>query len=70
MKNCLFCTWFELFYEGDYSDITPGAGMVVGCRKGHWQFHSLTDTEKDFRRQMSSAETCKEYSQVSEESDT
>ena len=61
MKNCLFCKHFELYYEGDLSDITPGAGMVVGCRKGIWQFHSYSDTEEDFRRQMLTAVECKDY---------
>ena len=61
MKNCLFCKFFQLTYEQDYSDLTPGAGLELGCNKRHWQFDEWEETEKDFRLHMLTAETCPDY---------
>ena len=64
MKNCLFCNKFEISYEADYSDITPGEGLVIRCGILHWWFSHFGDTEEDFRRKMETAKTCEDYDPI------
>jgi hypothetical protein len=61
LNNCLDCTHFYFSpYERGYSEYTPGQEMNLGCNKDHWDRESCY-SEEDFRNNMMSAKTCKDY---------
>ena len=69
MKNCLFCThFFYMTGQPDYSVMTPGCEVEIGCglsrggkNASKWELQSTMDSEDDFRRKMTTAETCEDY---------
>lgn len=61
--TCLCCTELSSEYDGGYSEQTPGDGMVLTCKRGHfhntggnWEF----DT-KSLHVDLRLAENCKDF---------
>ncbi len=61
LKNCLDCSSFHFRTGWGGSDVTPGEMIEIGCNLGHWELRPNLDTEEDFRKKMTTAETCKDY---------
>jgi hypothetical protein len=62
MKTCILC--LHCYYrpgERGYSEYTPGWDAAMGCGLYLWELDFLDDTEADFGRKMTSAETCPQY---------
>jgi hypothetical protein len=64
-RTCIECRWFDIDYEGDYSELTPGEGASITCLKFKWGMRN-SDFNKDgtrrFRLAITMAEKCDEYS--------
>lgn len=69
MKLCVMCEHWD-FDGGEpgYSELTPGYDASMDCRKGHWgkrfRIYDISGPE-GFRKQISMAETCPDYSSPS-----
>jgi len=63
-RLCIFCQHFR-FYSGEpaYSELTPGADMVLKCAKGYWNAREFI-SEDDYRTEMLRARTCKDWKPV------
>lgn len=65
-KLCLFCKHFYFDPgEPDYSDVTPGSDMSIGCRLGFWSEDSFWD-EDGYRECQLKARTCPKFEQIEE----
>ena len=60
MKNCIFCKYWDISFEEDYSEYTPGSGFESECLKGHWRIGNEVST-KIYRKCISKAEYCEDY---------
>lgn len=47
MKRCIACNKAYLWYEGDYSEMTPGAGAELRCTENHFRFCNEDFSEKN-----------------------
>lgn len=59
---CWFCTHMFLWSGSpDYSELTPGSDMSMGCEKKVWHLDTEGDTLADFRRKITSSVTCEKF---------
>jgi len=66
VKLCLYCKHWELSFEADWSEVTPGAGFESRCLKSHWYMNgNETDTRK-YRENMEKGLTCPDFAAASE----
>jgi hypothetical protein len=61
LTNCLSCAHCRVEYEEDYSDVTPGAGLILACSKNKWYVSGHSDLKKDLKNATDMAETCSDY---------
>lgn len=43
--TCACCTYFKIWYDGGFSEYTPGSGLVYQCNKGVWDEYGVDDIE-------------------------
>lgn len=62
MKRCIACNNAYLGYEGDYSEMTPGAGAEAGCFKNHFHFYNEDFNERNILKFLwESGEDCPDF---------
>jgi len=61
MRNCILCKHWFISYEGDYSELTPGAGFESGCYRHRWYVTGYDISEKKYREHMKTAEECNDF---------
>jgi hypothetical protein len=67
-KNCLFCKHFRFATgEPDWSEVTPGHDIEIGCKEDIWELDNYIDTETSFRRKMLTAKSCDQYEERDKE---
>ena len=44
----------------NWSDVTPGANMIISCRRDHWRITTET-TESAFRSHMETSQYCEDF---------
>jgi len=59
-RLCIYCKHFNVEYEGDYSDVTPGAGFTMSCRDGKYSINN-EDNVKSFRETLETGLKCDKY---------
>lgn len=59
-QTCWECREFGIDYEGDWSDVTPGAGLQIDCAKDHYHL-SNSVTEREFAEAMTRGFTCPDF---------
>ncbi len=62
---CANCKHF-CFATGDYgySEYTPGWDAAMSCNRKHWKIDMFGDDEREVRRKLRMAETCKDFEAV------
>ena len=61
-KICTDCRHCELDYDEGYSDVTPGAGLMVDCLKGVWEIRDpYGDLKFKLSDKLKMAEGCEHY---------
>jgi hypothetical protein len=65
-RLCVTCVEFDLEEEGiAYSDLTPGEGARIFCKREVWEMFNSDSTE-EFRKNICKAATCKHFKDVGE----
>jgi hypothetical protein len=59
--TCLCCKHFDIGYEGDYSDMTPGAGWYARCGKGHFYLNNSDAEDGDMHEEWGRGRTCPDF---------
>ena len=67
MKNCIFCKHFNVSFEADWSDVTPGAGFTAKCLEEHWYIDGQMSTEDEWRLRTSMAVGCEDWEPCEED---
>ena len=61
-RICLFCERFRVWPGSPgYSEVTPGEDAEIHCEKGHWRIRLYSDYANDYRRKLSTAKTCPDW---------
>jgi hypothetical protein len=60
-QTCWRCISFEVEFEPDWSEVTPGAEFKLRCQQGHYD-HSSYVTQEEFAQSMEFGFTCPDYS--------
>lgn len=66
VPTCFCCEELNVGYEYDLSDITPGAGLEIICRKALGVWLSNDSTREEYHDQIKLAETCKSFNPTKE----
>ena len=66
VATCFCCQEFEVGFEYDLSDITPGAGLEIHCRKDLGPFIGNRSTRADYHKAIHRAVTCKDFNPTEE----
>lgn len=72
-RLCYDCKYMELWYEGGWSEWTPGEGFVCRCSayrdghyKSHWRIDDIHDMSKGKLREcLQMAEKCPDFKEAS-----
>ena len=64
--TCYCCKHVYMQYEGDYSDVTPGAGFEFGCCCGHFAYGQSDLSERHnfditLHKVMTLAQECSDF---------
>lgn len=61
-RICLFCKEFRVWPgEPEYSEVTPAEDTEIHCGKGHWRIRLYRDYADDYRKKLSTAKTCPDW---------
>jgi hypothetical protein len=60
-RLCIYCKHFEISYEGDWSEITPGAGFEAGCNKYIWREDGDSVSAEGHRKNLERGLTCPKF---------
>ena len=63
-RTCILCRHWDIFFEGDYSDQTPGSGFYSRCMKSHWSIYGYELSRKAYREKILTANNCNDYEEV------
>lgn len=63
-RTCITCSRmrFETGEQG-YSETTPGCAWSANCERGHWVMIGTDVSEDEYRENLLTAETCKDYAE-------
>lgn len=59
-RLCYNCRYCYVVDDPGYSEVTPGAGLMIRCARGHWDF-GLDPTRQNLRDSMRKAVDCKDF---------
>ena len=61
--TCYICSQFNIDYESDWSDETPGNGFSMRCWKGHFQYDQgdLVDETIPWHATITKARDCEDF---------
>ena len=63
-RRCCDCSQFCFSFEGDYSDLTPGAGLELRCFMRHFELQgdeAQDLTNEQYRSLMRTAIECSDF---------
>jgi len=60
-KECYRCKFFQIEYDRDWSEYTPGSGFSMMCLKGHWSFSGETENISELRKCYDKAKNCPDF---------
>jgi len=63
-RTCIMCKYWNIFFEEDWSDITPGAGFQTYCGKDRWRLDQYDFTRDQYRNMLLMAHSCEDYEEV------
>lgn len=63
LNLCIYCQHFYMWEaEQEWSEVTPGSDLEIGCAKGHWRVNNYSITTQQYRGYLEMANTCKDVS--------
>lgn len=63
-RRCCDCSRFCLYYEDDWSDVTPGNGLTLDCFENHFHISGPEAKEMssdEYRKLMQTAAGCDDF---------
>lgn len=60
MKLCFRCKHIDVDYDGPWSDVTPGSGFSMKCRKDHFSLGQEMEL-KEYREAMEKGLDCEDF---------
>lgn len=58
--SCVGCAHLVIEFEGDWSEVTPGAGFEISCNLGLFHF-GQNESQQAFEKAITTSKTCGKF---------